>query len=110
MTREEKYVEQLKQLGIYQPAFEPAIHTLAMMEREVQRMVKDWKAAGSPVGTKLHNAIVTQRRDILARQDALGLTPKGLHRLQSKSAASENPETPGTTVLELVRERKRDGA
>ena len=119
MTREQKYTEQLQELGIYQEAFDPEIRMLAMMERELQRMVKRWKAEGSPItdtgaqGTPTSNktldAINAMRRDILAHRDALGLTPKGLHRLKPKGM--EQPTAAGQqTVLELIQRRRRDEA
>ena len=83
MTREQKYIEQLKTLGIYQPAFDPEIHTLAIMEREHQRTLKRWHADGDSTDSELYSVIVQQRRDILAHRDALGLTPKALRRLKS---------------------------
>ena len=121
VTREQRYTEQLKEIGIYQPAFDPEIKMLAMMERELQRMVKAWKAAGSPItdtgaqGTptsnKMLDAINSMRRDILAHRDALGLTPKGLHRLRPKSSGTDQEQTdPQPTVLELIRNRRRDEA
>ena len=119
MTREQKYTEQLKEIGIYQPAFDPEIRMLAMMERELQRMVKAWKAEGSPItdtgaqGTptsnKMLDAINSMRRDILAHRDALGLTPKGLHRLKPKGVEAAQT-APQQTVLELIQSRRRDDA
>lgn len=88
-TREKKYIEQLMQLGIYQPAFDPEIHTLAMMEREHQRILKTWKESGSAADSDLYPIIVQQRRDILAHRDALGLTPKALRRLKAASIVPE---------------------
>lgn len=117
MTREQKYTEQLREMGVWQEAFAPEIHTLAMMERELQRMLKAWKQAGSPVtdetanGTptsnKTFDAINTMRRDILQHRDALGLTPKGLHRLRPKGLDEGQPAGGPTNVLELVMERRR---
>jgi len=102
LTREQKYTEQLKELGIYQEAFAPAIKDLAMMEREVQKMVKEWKAEGSPPGTKLQLTISQYRRDISARRDDLGLTPKGLNRLK-RTAADKEPAPAGKlTVLDKL--------
>lgn len=119
MTREQKYTEQLRELGIYQEAFAPEIKMLAMMERELQRMVKQWKAEGSPItdtganGTPMSNktldAINAMRRDILAHRDALGLTPKGLHRLRPKGTEPA-PAGNQQTVLELIQRRRRDEA
>ena len=121
MTREQKYIEQLKQMGIYQAAFDPEIHMLAIMERELQRLMKRWKAEGSPVtdvsangsptSNKTWDAITALRRDILAHRDALGLTPKGLHRLRPKMEGTDPaPQEGQKTVLTLLRERKRENA
>lgn len=106
MTREQKYTEQLRAMGVWQEAFAPEVHMLAMMEREHQRLQKTWKAAGSPLD-ETYNVIERQRRDILAHRDALGLTPKGLHRLRPKGLDSEPAENGPSNVLELVMERRR---
>lgn len=106
MTREQKYTSQLKELGIYQEAFAPEIHDLAMMERELQRMLKGWKNGGALAGTKEHDAIMKQRRDILAHRDSLGLTPKGLYRL--KNSRADPPSDDQTSVLAAILERRRE--
>jgi len=118
MTREQKYTQQLKELGIWQEAFAPEVHTLAIMERELQRMLKAWKAAGSPImdetatgsptSSKMLDAIAAMRRDILSHRDALGLTPKGLNRLRPKNGLGTESEKDekAATVLELIRSRK----
>ena len=41
MTKEQIYAEQMRDLGIYDKAFEPEIHTLAILEREHQRTMKE---------------------------------------------------------------------
>ena len=89
-TREKVYTEQLMQLGIYQPAFDPEIHTLAIMERDHQRTLKAWRAEGSSVTSELYSVIVQQRRDLLTHRDALGLTPKALRRLKAASIVPED--------------------
>lgn len=122
MTREQKYTEQLKELGIYQPAFDPEIKTLAELERQFQRMKKTWREAGSPIvdetangsptSNKMLDAINAMRRDILAHRDALGLTPKGLNRLRPRAGKSESSgkDQNAPTVLELVRGKKQKDA
>lgn len=89
-SKEKIYAEQLAALGIYEPAFDSAIHTLCVLEREHARTMKAWKAtaenkqaAPSPTDP-LYAAILSQRREILTYRDALGLTPKGLQRLKGK--------------------------
>ena len=116
MTREEKYTRQLKAMGVWQEAFAPEIHTLAMMERELQRMIKTWKAQGSPVtdetangtptSSKLFDAITGMRRDILAHRDALGLTPKGLHRLRPKAEYESGGGKGQISVLDQIRHKR----
>ena len=106
MKAEDKYKNQLVELGVYQPAFDAEIHTLCMMERELRREQKEWREAkknldaaqgsGSTEGKALaslfravdsHYGLIMQlRRDILSHRDALGLTPKGLQRLRGKDA------------------------
>ena len=108
----------MKELGVYHPVFDPAIHTLAMMEREHQRTVKVWKASGSRVDTDIYQAVERQRRDILAHRDALGLTPKGLKRLTPKGlkrlrpSAAPDPQVTSErkeNVLELIRSKFAEG-
>lgn len=91
MAREEIYKEQLQALGIYEPAFDPEIKTLANLERDLTRAQKAWKAT-VPRGAQpsmldpLYAVVCTLRREILAHREALGLTPKALRRLRGQSA------------------------
>lgn len=122
MTREQKYREQLTELGIYQELFEPEIHTLAALERDLQRLNKRWKADGCPTvdtsgrgpatSDKTLDAIMALRKEILAHRDALGLTPKGLKRLKREQfeATTEQGSAVDTSgeaanVLEFVRQK-----
>lgn len=102
VTREQQYKAQMETLGTYDPAFDPAIHTLAVMERELQRTMKAWKAtapgknAAPSTEHKLYAVIQTQRKDILAHRDALGLTPKALRRLRGvEGSPAGDPVTDG---------------
>ena len=105
MTREQKYAEQLKAMGTYEEAFEPEIHTLAIMERDHQRTLKAWKAEGSDVTSEIYTVIERQRKDILAHREALGLTPRGLRRLRSAFAIPRADAPPPSNVLQLVRDK-----
>ena len=103
MRAEDKYKQQLVELGVWQDAFAPEVHTLCMMERELRREQKDWREAQADLKTRReggsiekdlatlvkavdahYSLILTLRRDFLSHRDALGLTPKGLQRLRSK--------------------------
>lgn len=99
MAKEAVYIQQLKDLGIYDPAFDPAIHVLCIQERELSRAMKAWKATVSKeqaplITDPLYQEISKLRRDILARQDALGLTPKGLQRLRKNAAPTSGDAAP----------------
>lgn len=99
MAKEETYRQQLQDLGVYDPAFDPAIHVLCIQERELSRAMKAWKATVSKeqspsITDPLYQEIAKLRRDILARQDALGLTPKGLQRLRKNAAPPDSGSSP----------------
>ena len=100
MGKEQVYKQQLMSLGVYDEAFDPAIHVLCIQERELSRAMKAWKAtAPDPkdapsITDPLYAEISKLRRDILARQDALGLTPKGLQRLRKNAAPASADAAP----------------
>ena len=99
MAKEQTYIRQLQDLGVYDPAFDPAIHVLCIQERELSRAMKAWKKTAerdqAPLITDpLYQEIAKLRRDILARQDALGLTPKGLQRLRKNAAPASSDAAP----------------
>ena len=121
MAKEQQYKQQLENLGVYDEAFDPAIHVLCIQERELSRAMKAWKATApgkneSPsITDPLYAEISKLRRDILARQDALGLTPKGLQRLRKNTASSTSEAAPtaGTpnkgfaALMDSIREASR---
>ena len=112
MTKEEKYIARLKELGIWEPAFEPAVHDLAVLEREQARARKAWKAAApsgeSPSFEDPHYAIIMkQGATIQAMRESLGLTPKGLRRFRSGFGKEVEQEEKPKTVLELLQEKRR---
>lgn len=99
MNKEQQYKQQLIDLGVYSPAFDAEIHTLCILERELSRTMKAWKATappgGSPLATDpLYDVITKQRRDILTHRDALGLTPKGLQRLRRQAPPTGEAAAP----------------
>lgn len=92
MTREAIYKAQLLELGLYEPAFDPEIKTLATMERELTRAKKAWAATasegGKPSMLDPHYAIINAlRKEILQHREALGLTPKALRKLRGAPPA-----------------------
>lgn len=87
MTREEKYRQQLKELGVYKEIFEPEIKALARLERELQRAQKEWSKTASPPGSQPsfldpHYATIQKlNADILRHREAMGMTPLSLRKL-----------------------------
>ena len=120
-SKEAKYKRQLESLGVYDEAFEPAIHMLCIQERELSRAMRAWKATAPSkndapsITDPLYLEISKLRRDILARQDALGLTPKGLQRLRKNMVPASPDATPaaGTAnkgfaaLMDSIREASR---
>lgn len=107
MTKEQIYAEQLKDLGIYDKAFEPEIHTLAILEREHSRTMKAWKETAEEGKTpsttdKLYAVIQQQRKDILTHREALGLTPKAYKKMRPDGIGASDSEPIGTANSQLA--------
>ena len=109
--REENYVAQLQEMGVYKPAFYPVVHELCILERELSRARKEWKDSKEPnedhasLSSPLYDRIRQLRADILTHQDALGLTPKGLRKLMGPSkAASTSAQDTLTELLNSFKE------
>lgn len=121
MTKEQVYAAQMRDLGIYDEAFEPEIHMLAILEREHSRTMKAWKATAedgkAPDTTdRLYAVIQQQRKDILAHREALGLTPKAYRRLRPEAGGAADSEPAGSAnrqlagLLDRLKERTDGGA
>ena len=117
-TREQTYRQQLQALGIYDPAFDPEISTLAKLERRKTRAEKAWSATAPPGGKPSfldpHYQVIVQLEDkILQHRNALGLTPAAMRRLKGLGtfdtvrvgADTEAQTAENLTVLDLVREK-----
>lgn len=117
MTKADVYKKQLQSLGIYDPAFDPELKTLAQLERRLTRVQKAWAASASP-GEKPsfldeHYPIIVQLEDkILQHRNALGLTPMALRKLKGAYYETQRGEVlagdarpENVTVLDLVREK-----
>lgn len=112
--REDIYKAQLQELGIYKPAFDPEIKTLAMLERRKTRAEKAWSAT-VPKGQKPsfldpHYQVIVQLEDkILTHREALGLTPKALRKLRGEPAVG-GPSEPELITNRLDAIAQRVGA
>lgn len=99
MTTKPGVIEAMTRLGVYKPEFDPTIERYVALKQEYTKIYKQYKAAGyefqieTKMGVKKSPIIITLetlRKDLLAMEESLGLTPKGLTRLQEK--ALEKPK------------------
>lgn len=112
--KELEYQKQLESLGIYSPAFDGEIHQLCILERELSRARKEWKATVPPKKTpsfshELYGVITQIQREILARRDALGLTPKALRKLKGNLDLGGETPAEDKTVLGFILAKHEDG-
>lgn len=96
MTKEQIYRQQMTELGIYEPIFEPEIRTLARIERELTRAMKAWSDTAPPNGKPSflddHYPVIQRlRAEALQHREALGLTPKALKKLVG-AAGTDAPQ------------------
>lgn len=110
-SKEAKYKSMMESLGTWNVAYEPLVHELCILEREISRARAAWKktappgAAPSPLDP--HYAMIRQMvRESTALRDALGLTPRGLRRIKSQATAEGSGEKPEQdSVLSIVRRK-----
>lgn len=100
MTREQVYTQQLKDLGVYEPAFDPLIKDLAKAERRRTRAEKEWAKTAPPGGKPSfldphYQVVAALDREILGYREVMGLTPKSLRRLRGATgeAVEQDPIT-----------------
>lgn len=92
-SKEAKYKQMLIDMGVYEPAFDGVIHSLAMLERETSRLRSAWKKTAPPKQAPSaldphYDKIRANERDIQAMRDSLGFTPRGLRRLRGREMDS----------------------
>ena len=103
--REEQIADRMRALGVYKPEFDETIRRYRMLSAEFAKIYAKYRAEGypyevsGPQGAKKAPVVVTLealRRDLLDLEDALGLNPRGLKKLQEEPFKAE-------------RKRKTDG-
>ena len=115
-TKEQKYANTMKRLGIYDPAFDATIHQLAILEREQARTRNAWKKSPEESDDpamldRLYAVILQQDKMILTLRESLGLTPKALKRFRAEfgAATEDEPTEKPKNALELLMEKRRAG-
>ena len=114
MTREQKYTEQLQELGLYDPIFDPEIKALARLERELQRAQKEWSKTASPPGSQPsfldpHYPVIQKlNADILRHRESLGMTPMAMRKLRGAQAEGPDQKELITAALDRIAENVSD--
>lgn len=89
-----KVIQQMKDLDVYKPEFDPTIDRYVEMTKEYSKLYTQYKKNGfqceveTDRGVKkapIVGVLETLRRDILSLENALGLTPAGLLKLQENA-------------------------
>lgn len=115
MAREQDIKQQLRDLGVYEPAFDSAIHDLVVTEHEYSRAMKAWRAdaksRNAPALTTdvMYSAVSELRREIQDQRESLGLTPLGLQKLRGKPKADGIAGAGLSAKLDAILEALRDG-
>ena len=93
----------MKKLSTYRSQFDPAIRTYSEMMIQLEILTQRWTEGGCDIveeyttrtgaintrKSTLYGAIEAIRRDIRAREDALGLTPYGLRKINDEMKKKE---------------------
>lgn len=111
-SKEEKYKTMMESLGTWNVAYEPLVHELCILEREISRARAAWKQTAPPGGPPSpldpHYTMIRQMvREATALRDTLGLTPRGLRRIKGINTGEGSGEDhrDDDNVLSLVRRR-----
>ena len=122
-NKETQIRQAMEAAGTWDPIYLPQVKELAKLKRELSRAEKDWRAAytgpdgkkttpkmivtliakdGTPYSTKdpFYSAVEKLRKEITAREQQLGLTPKSAQRLRDRKAVAD-AEGP-TRIEELL--------
>lgn len=121
-NKETQIREAMMSAGTWDPIFGPQVKELAKLKRELSRAEKEWRAAyvgpdgkkaapkmivtliakdGTPYSTKdpYYSAVEKLRKEITAREQQLGLTPKSAQRLRDRKA---DADAAGPTRIEQI--------
>ena len=91
--REQDIAERMRRLGVYKPEFDETIRRYRKLSDEFAKIYAQYRKNGypfevsGPQGVKKAPVVVTLeslRRDLLDLEDALGLSPRGLKKLQEE--------------------------
>ena len=96
--REQEIADRMRRLGVYKPEFDETIRRYRKLSDECGKIYAQYRKDGypfevsGPQGVKKAPVVVTLeslRRDLLDLEDALGLSPRGLKKLQEEPFKAE---------------------
>ena len=96
--REQEIADRMRRLGVYKPEFDDTIRRYRKLSDEFGKIYAQYRKDGypfevsGPQGVKKAPVVVTLeslRRDLLDLEDALGLSPRGLKKLQEEPFRQE---------------------
>lgn len=96
--KEQEIADRMKTLGVYKPEFDDAIRRYVKISDEYRTIYSGYKKAKypfavvGPQGAKkspVFQALESLRKDLIALEDALGLNPRGLMKLQEEPFKAE---------------------
>lgn len=96
--REQEIADRMRRLGVYKPEFDETIRRYRKLSDEFGKIYAQYRKDGypyevsGPQGAKKAPVVVTLeslRRDLLDLEDALGLSPRGLKKLQEEPFKAE---------------------
>lgn len=96
--KEQAIAEKMKTLGVYKPEFDDSIRRYVKISEEYRTLYGQYKKAKYPfavVGSQgakkspVFQALESLRKDLIALEDALGLNPRGLMKLQEEPFRAE---------------------
>jgi P27 family predicted phage terminase small subunit len=100
-------IEKMERLGIYKPEFYETVERYVKLKKEYKTVYKKYEKSGfscevqTAQGTKKAPIVATLeslRRDILAMEESLGLTPRGLMKLKDNAFAKTKESKTGGLI------------
>jgi P27 family predicted phage terminase small subunit len=100
-------IQKMEQLGIYKPEFYDAVERYAKLKKEYKTVYKKYEKSGfvcevqTSQGTKKAPIVATLeslRKDILSAEDALGLNPRGLLKLNENAFVKQRENKAGGLI------------
>lgn len=100
-------IQKMEQLGIYKPEFYEAVERYVKLKKEYKTVYRKYEKSGfecevhTNQGTKkapIVSTLESLRKDILSIEESLGLTPRGLLKLDEGAFAKKKQSKTGGLI------------